>query len=411
MAVGTKQDFERYPMMTNNKYTQMLFDEAALKLLDPSVLLPTTLNKTRQGINGILTLGIGKLTIPAGDTLEINGGTAIGGAPFSDAKYIYTAVSGANAGQLRINGINSGSMLFPVGAANFYLPVTLSPEAVSDHSVSVFTGITEVGLPGGTDFTVVKKASVVDAAWIINRPNGTGNCSVSLQWESSLEGAAFVSYANNEIGVARHDGASCSLTSGSGDNTLNTSTSSFSEFISFGVGRLGIVLPMVFKNISAIAKNSGVEINWEVALEEDGSVYEIERSGDQRSFVKMRRVAAANSSVYNYFDQSPLSTVVYHRIKNMDKNGEATYSRMASVRNNRASQIEFYPNPVVNEITFSGLKQGAVIRIAVANGQVIRQQVANASFLRIRLEALDRGMYFAAIISPDGVAETKKFIK
>ncbi len=42
MSTGTKQAYERYDMMTTSEYTQMLFDEAALKLQDPSIPPPTT---------------------------------------------------------------------------------------------------------------------------------------------------------------------------------------------------------------------------------------------------------------------------------------------------------------------------------------------------------------------------------
>lgn len=41
MATGYKTQYELYPMMTTSEYTQMLFDEAALKAKDPSITPPT----------------------------------------------------------------------------------------------------------------------------------------------------------------------------------------------------------------------------------------------------------------------------------------------------------------------------------------------------------------------------------
>jgi len=38
---GAKSAYERYPMMTTSEYTRMLFDEAALKVKDPSITPPT----------------------------------------------------------------------------------------------------------------------------------------------------------------------------------------------------------------------------------------------------------------------------------------------------------------------------------------------------------------------------------
>ncbi|WP_162915387.1 T9SS type A sorting domain-containing protein [Paraflavitalea soli] len=193
------------------------------------------LNKKLQVAN-ILTLTAGKLTIPAGDSLLITSGLAIAGAPFGADKYIVTGAdttSGAE-GFLAVNNI-SGAYLFPVGSADQYLPVTLLPSSNDAFAVGAFEGITGDAQPDGAAFTATAKEKVVDAVWTIVRTcSNTDSCLITLAWPNDLEGNAFSS--DDSIGIMAYDTAWMAA-AGTGDNTLNTASHRFSQFLAFAVGR------------------------------------------------------------------------------------------------------------------------------------------------------------------------------
>ncbi len=372
-----------------------------------------TTNKSLQRIGGTLTLNTGKLTIPAPDTIRITSGNAIAGGPFSSSKYIVTGVSGNNLGVLRIDNLPAPSVitLFPVGSVNYYLPVSLNPVSVVDHVVSVFEGVTEDGTVLGTPFTPAKKADVVDAVWIVNRPNGTGNCTMELGWNAALEGASFASFANSNMGISRHNGAAWGICLGAGDNTLNTATAAFSTFSPFGVGYNGAILANQIKSIYAYIKLNNVEIKWELSDEAGIQRYEIEKSVNRTDFLKIGTVDAANKLIYNFIDVSVLNDVVFYRIKIIGISGDIKYTDIVMVKKKGNNGISLYPNPVVNSMTISGLTNASAYKIVNATGQVMMQQKTLANSINIDLRSLQSGLYFVEIISSDNISIKQSFIK
>jgi len=195
----------------------------------------TSINK-QVYVSDTLTLAAGNLTIPPADSLIIMSGTAIAGSPFSSAKHIITSVNGNSQGFLGVYNINT-TYLLPLGTAASYLPVTLGAAAGDAFIVSAFEGITTNGQPAGTAFTPQQKDKLVDAAWTILRVgSSTGSCSVSLGWPQALEGSSFS--ICDSIGIMAYDTA-WSGASGTGDNTMNTATASFTGFYAFSLGRKG----------------------------------------------------------------------------------------------------------------------------------------------------------------------------
>lgn len=196
----------------------------------------TSINK-QVYVADTLTLANGNLTIPATDSLIITSGYAIAGAPFGTSKHIVTVVDTSNnQGFLGVNNI-SGAYLLPVGTGEYYLPVTVMPASASSFIVNVYEGITVNGQPGGTAFSTEQKGKLMDAAWTILRTSGTSDsCVLTLEWPQSLEGSMFSS--SNYIGIIKYDSA-WSNAYGTGDNTINTATASFTSFSTFSVGRKG----------------------------------------------------------------------------------------------------------------------------------------------------------------------------
>jgi hypothetical protein len=381
----------------------------SLKVLVINNAAGVTLNSSLT-LTDSLKLSSGKLTIPAAQSLRITSGFDVLGAPFSNAKYIVSVLSGANTGKLRIDNITTAK-LFPIGTASNYLPVTVTPSSAMDYEVSVFTGATADGLPTGTALTAAQKDRLVDAVWTINRMNGTGNCDVQTNWESTLEGVAFAAFANSSIGIARHNGTSWDAFIGSGDNTANTATATFSSFSPFLVGELATVLPVTLKSVSATVRPVGIDINWKVENESSMLKYEIEKSKNGFDFTSIGMVDATNKSNYNFTDASVLTGVFYYRIKMININGSYKYSYVISVKQSINSDITIYPNPVANTLLINGLKNNNSIKIVNSAGQIVLQQNANTNSLSMDVSSFKPGIYAIQIASENKKIISKTFIK
>lgn len=330
-----------FAVATNNATGNVTFNAAA------------TTNKT-QIIGGILTLATGKLTIRNTDTLRIQNGGTIAGGPFSTSKYIALQNSAGTVGVLRNDGFTAAT-LFPVGSTSNYLPVTLTPSAIDTFCVSVFEGVTNDGTATGTAMPVAQKAKVVDAVWTINRNSTiTQNCTVNLSWVAALEGTSFSTYSNAQVGIGRYNGTTWDNVIGSGDNTANTATATFTSFSPFSVGQVGSPLPVTFTNIAATLINRTVTITWKTQNEQSINHYEVEKSANGISFSSINTVIAQNTFAgsYSCIDVQPFIGSNYYRIKSIDKNGELKYTAIIKVNTDSKGKNEMtiYPNPVKNKM-------------------------------------------------------------
>jgi len=328
---------------------------------------PITTNKS-QAISGTLTLGTGNLTIRATDTLRLTTATDIAGSP-SSSKYIISEVSGANAGVLRMDNFTTAKT-FPIGTATKYMPVILTPTSTMDFAVSVFPGTTKNGTPTGVAFSSKQKEDLVDAVWTINRINGSGDCTMQLNWDPSLEGSNFTTLANTAIGISRFDATANNWTpfsSTSANNTTNTITQTFNTFSPFIVGAIGLALPVSLTSFEASAKNNGVVLSWTTANEVAISQYIVEKSANGVDFSPIGSVNASNAGNYTFSDLNPNNGAGFYRLKMLDFSGAFKFSQVLLVKSTGNLTIGLYPNPVANNLTVTGLKNKSSIRILNMN--------------------------------------------
>jgi len=295
-------------------------------------------------VSGILMLNAGKLTISPTDVVRILSTGSIGGT-INSTNYIATTTSGSNLGLLRIDTFST-PRVFPVGTPNYYMPVTVSPLTESSFSTGVFEGITEEGTPNGTPFSAAKKAGVVDAVWSINRTSSnTDMATINVSWPSVLEGSAFATYPDVNVGIAHHNGTAWSVTGGTGDNTANNASNSFSSFSPFGVGKVGNILPVQLLNFTAVNEPRQVLVRWTVEQETPNTIYTIERSANGSNFQNIGTLTGTNSRSYDFADAAPLNGVSYYRLKTIPATGQPLYSAIQYI-NRGTSSVAIGPNPV-----------------------------------------------------------------
>lgn len=157
-------------------------------------------------------------------------------------------------------------------------------------------------------------------------------------------------------------------------------------------------LPVNLLRFSGTLRDGRAELLWESSTELDADRYEVERSIDGRSFQTIGTVAArGTASVYNFTDNTPLQGLAYYRLKMVDEDGSFTYSRVVTVRVEKAALFVIAPNPAGNTIFIRSQRPGTekvlVQVIDAAGNRVYNQQHANTSTIQVDASRLPNGVY------------------
>ncbi len=115
------------------------------------------------------------------------------------------------------------------------------------------------------------------------------------------------------------------------------------------------VLPLEWLSFDARYLDKHVDLNWITGVELNNDHFEIERKYEsEAAFKKIGALPAsvetnAASHAYNHLDYDlTKSGTYYYRLKQVDKNGHSSYSRVVSIKVddlNNDVQVHIYPNP------------------------------------------------------------------
>ncbi len=134
---------------------------------------------------------------------------------------------------------------------------------------------------------------------------------------------------------------------------VSNSTSPPYTGYSYVIYTAGIV-PIKLTNFSAIKKNNDAILNWQVSNQDANSNYfELQRSFNGTDFKKVGRVdvnlgsGLAGSYAFTDVNAAALrSTILYYRLKMVDKDEKSTLSAIKNIRLTKKSfGVNVYPNP------------------------------------------------------------------
>jgi hypothetical protein len=163
-------------------------------------------------------------------------------------------------------------------------------------------------------------------------------------------------------------------------------------------------------------------INWTTSNEINNDHFDIERSGSATDFVAIGTVKSmGNSSIaqpYTFNDNSPLDGVNFYRLKQVDINGNAQYSKVVSATFN-LTLIDIFPNPahkqiyIRNNSNFSGNKNLS-IQVLDEDGKIILQKIsssASGAIIPVNLPAsLPTGMYIVKVFNSKKQMQARKIL-
>jgi hypothetical protein len=279
-------------------------------------------------------------------------------------------------GTLRQSVANTGAdVLFPVGSsATSYTPAWLrQPNSTTARNEDVFSvrvldkmytnydaeenGIVEVLNQN------VKKTWLVDEEVV-----GNSNVTMSLQWNlaDQMAGGAEGTNFDRTKGYISHyisTGAKpyfdkavpAAAAVGTVSNSYKLTRAGLTSFSPYAVSsNPAAPLPVELVSFEAERTSNGVQCSWKTASEKNNSHFEVERSVNGHQFEKVGKVAGAGSlagsHTYNLHDAKAPNHTLYYRLRQVDKDGTATYSPVAVVQgcsNCVAAQatLAVVPNP------------------------------------------------------------------
>jgi autotransporter-associated beta strand protein len=364
--------------------------------------------------------GAASITVPAGITNQVNNSmTLTNGIVNQNGTLNFlngSSVSGAN-NTSYVNGqvvkYGTQAFTFPVGASNFYRPISISAPAVNTDNFSAQYFLSDPS----SSYTHTSKDASIDHVgraeyWILNRTGGISNVSVTLSWNTTSSGVSNLS----DLLVARWDaGTGKWKDHGNGGTTGNTTAgtiitntliTSFSPF-TLASSTSNNILPIELLDFTAVLNDDIVNLNWSTATELNNNYFTVEKTKDGRNFEFVANVPGAGKSTtlkkYVAQDEKPYQGVSYYRLKQTDFDGKFKYSKIAVVDFlNDEYDLRIYPNPTNAIITIEFLEQlspqSTLVSLTNVYGQQLSlNQIISKNQIKVDLSSLPSGIYFIGI--------------
>lgn len=152
-------------------------------------------------------------------------------------------------------------------------------------------------------------------------------------------------------------------------------------------------LPIQLVSFSGLHRNHINQLEWRTASELQNKLFVVERSADGMHFYKIGELPGHEKSntliVYAFNDNTPLPSKNYYRLKQVDFDGQATYSKVIVLENTDAD-LNLAPNPGRDQISFS--KSLESFEVYNAYGQKVMESRIPAH--SISVANLDNGVYY-----------------
>ncbi|MFM9907702.1 MAG: CARDB domain-containing protein [Chitinophagaceae bacterium] len=315
----------------------------------------------------------------------------------------------------RLTIINSNTQnVYPVGPSMFKTNfVKINNTGTPDNfTVRVQPYLLRNGNAGDTI-----KTGTLNRTWLIDEQTpGGSNATVEFFWNAGDELPAFdrnasraahftSSWQLGTLGAALQDSIGRYSRSQAGYNSF----SPFTVTSEFGG------LPLSLLSFTAIPKQDDVLLNWITDNEVNTSHFDIEFSSDGSNFNKVGFVKAANTGgkhQYSFTHKSPVGSVVYYRLKQLDNDGKFTYSPIVKVSRKADRELVLYPNPSRQFIELKNIAPEQISDLSVLSSEgklVLALKATNQQ--RYDISRLKNGVYFLQVIRKDRTTQTIPFIK
>lgn len=257
----------------------------------------------------------------------------------------------------------------------------------------------------------------------IGAPTGTYRATLYNQTMSNNTGSGWtVVKAASGTGAFGLSGA-CFVAS----TAAQTRRDNLTGFSDFATVQSQTPLPIQLLYFNAEAKAGDVISVWSTSSEINNDHFELERSTDGQEFIMVARINGFGPGVsghpihYSYPDKDACGTLLYYRLKQVDIDGNHSYSRVAAVDcSNKPGIVSVYPNPAntflnvsfdVQEDKFAEIQVQNIVGMVMMKKEFNAQSGLNSAVLEIA--DLPAGVYYLLVKTEDDNSLNKqvKFLK
>ena len=179
--------------------------------------------------------------------------------------------------------------------------------------------------------------------------------------------------------------------------------------------------PLSVSSLSFEAKNEKnyVDLQWSTASEKNNNYFEIQRSTRNMDWLSIGQVKGkGNTNELNHYynkDHLPLSGISYYRLKQVDLDGNSSFSKTIQVHRESDFTVSISPNPSKNEVIITSNQKtlGRIILLSLGGielNQNIKIQQLSANSARLNLSNLSKGAYILQVVKGNQ-KHTQKLIK
>lgn len=177
-------------------------------------------------------------------------------------------------------------------------------------------------------------------------------------------------------------------------------------------GRCYNILPVSWLSFDGAMQRDHILLNWKTAAEYGNKKFIIEkRIGNSWSSIgEMPGAGLSNNiSTYSFTDNNPVFGNNTYRIKQVNNDGSASYSRTLNLIYSRSASISIYPNPASDRLQIQSGYPLREIQLISTDGKLIERYSANdRSSFTIEFRNIVTGIYIIKLISADGEISFKK---
>jgi Secretion system C-terminal sorting domain len=189
------------------------------------------------------------------------------------------------------------------------------------------------------------------------------------------------------------------------------------DFSLWAIGNSSSALPIILSSFNTQCKNNGAHLLWTTETEINSDEFVIEKSKDGISWTAVGTIDAKGTAA-NYQFNDTEAGASYYRLKQVDKDGSYTYSKiLKSDCEVKSITLMLYPNPATDytELVFNSNEAYSTnIRVFSSNGQAVRQIQTGIqkgqNKIRINLNGLSSGTYIIRL-EDERLQLSKQFIK
>jgi hypothetical protein len=226
--------------------------------------------------------------------------------------------------------------------------------------------------------------------------------------------------ASIQVQVGSESGqVTVSVANACGTKASNT----YDVFVNENCGGVIVPLPVELISFEGEATKSGILLEWATATEKNNDRFEVERSADGTTFAKVAEVKGKGTTTtkrsYSLRDAKAGRGTLYYRLKQVDIDGAAEYSRIIAVQNSTMGTGAGFlvaPNPANGQFTIAlDNAAEAQLQILDMNGRLLHTQSLPQGARELNLNTsslgMSNGLYLISIKSAAGSSQARLVVR